>query len=254
MKIHHLGQSGLRIDCGQATILVDPYLSNSVQELCSPELIRRVPIACNPEELRTVDWVLLTHEHIDHCDPHTIPKIAKASPQAIFVGPEPVREQLLEWNISNERIRSPQELLISPVPNVRACPVASAHPKIRFGRDGQPVAIGWIFEFSGNRLYVAGDTAICDELIQELSKWKPIKYALLPVNEDNYFRRRCGIIGNMSIREAFGLAEELGISNVIPVHWDMFEANSALPDEIKSVYKGYDWSFKLCMKVDELEL
>ena len=94
-------------------------------------------------------------------------------------------------------------------------------------------------------VYVAGDTSVCDEIILILKKCPRINFAFLPVNEDNYFRRRRGIIGNMSIREAFHLADELGIQNVVPVHWDMFKVNSASPNEIKAVYDSYDWSFNL---------
>ncbi len=253
MKFQHLGQTGLRIDANGITILIDPYLSNSVQELCSRDLARQVPIAYAPEQLRTVDWVLLTHDHIDHCDPHTIPKIAEASPQAVFVGPEPVREQLLKWKIPRKRILSPSKSFITLGPAINVAAVASAHPKIRMGRDGHPIAIGFILDIDGKRIYVAGDTAICDELLQELIYWKPIHFALLPVNEDNYFRRRAGIIGNMSIREAFGLAEEAQFANVVPVHWDMFEANSTLPEEIISVYNGYSWSFKIWMDAGDIK-
>jgi L-ascorbate metabolism protein UlaG (beta-lactamase superfamily) len=67
----------------------------------------------------------------------------------------------------------------------------------------------------------------------------------LPVNEDNFFRRRRGIVGNMTIREAFGLAAEVGIQSVVPVHWDMFAVNSASPEEIKAVYKADAWPFEL---------
>ena len=50
-------------------ILIDPYLSNSVEELDSPDLIRQIKIPYYPEELTNIDWVLITHDHIDHCDP-----------------------------------------------------------------------------------------------------------------------------------------------------------------------------------------
>jgi hypothetical protein len=82
-----LGQSGCRLAFAPATVYLDPYLSNSVQELDAPDLARQVPIACQPDDVTDADWVLITHEHIDHCDPHTLPKLAKASPQARFVGP-----------------------------------------------------------------------------------------------------------------------------------------------------------------------
>ena len=87
IQLEHLGQTGLRIDVGDLTVLVDPYLSHSVQELDSPDLVRQVPISYKPNELTGVDWVLITHEHMDHCDPHTLPILAKASSNARFMGP-----------------------------------------------------------------------------------------------------------------------------------------------------------------------
>ena len=92
---------------------------------------------------------------------------------------------------------------------------------------------------------MAGDTSVCDELLEALKDVGSIDTALLPVNEDNFFRRRRGIVGNMTIREAFGLAAEVGMKNVVPVHWDMFAANSVSPEEIKAVYRASTWPFNL---------
>ena len=58
----------------------------------------------------------------------------------------------------------------------------------------------------------------------------------------------------MSIREAFEMADELNIKNVFPVHWDMFKANSAIPEEIKIIYNSYDWKFNLLMDLSEFKL
>ena len=226
-------------------ILVDPYLSNSVEELESPDLIRQIKIPYLPEELTNIDWVLITHDHIDHCDPFTIPKLAKASPNSKFIGPEPVRKVLGEWGINLERIFS------SPLNNrqlgrdVSLISVPSAHPTLKKGKDGMPIVTGWILTIKDIKVYIAGDTSLYDGLIDFLKKQSEIDIGILPVNEDNYFRRRRGIIGNMSIREAFGLTDELNIKKLFPVHWDMFKVNSALPKEIRIVYEGYKWDFEL---------
>jgi L-ascorbate metabolism protein UlaG (beta-lactamase superfamily) len=244
-RMEHLGQTGLRIHLDDLTVLVDPYLSHSVQELDAADLVRQVPIPYQPEELTTVDWVLITHEHMDHCDPHTLPALAQASPQARFMGPLAVRRQLEQWGISAERIMPspPEELDLGVGLSVQAIP--AAHPRIRVDHDGQPQAVGYLFKHDGRSLYLAGDTSVCDELLEALKGAGPIDTALLPVNEDNYFRRRRGIVGNMTIREAFGLAAEVGIQRVVPVHWDMFAVNSASPEEIKAVYKVDAWPFEL---------
>ena len=79
-----LGQSGCEIVLSGEKIVFDPYLSNSVQKLDAPDLCRLVPIANEPKTLDDIDWVMLTHAHIDHCDPETIPDLAAANPNAKF--------------------------------------------------------------------------------------------------------------------------------------------------------------------------
>ena len=244
-RIQHLGQTGLRIDIGNLTVFVVPYLSHSVQELEAPDLVRQVPIPYQPHELTSVDWVLITHDHMDHCDPHTLPALAKASPKARFVGPPAVRRQLEQWGIAEDRILpAPEaELDLGEKLTVQAMP--AAHPKIRLDQSGQLLAVGYLLRRQDRKLYLAGDTAVCDELLAALKLAAPIDTALLPVNEDNFFRRRMGIVGNMSIREAFGLAAEVGIEQVVPVHWDMFAVNSTSPKEIEAVYESTSWPFEL---------
>ena len=245
VRVEHLGQTGLRIDLRDLIVLVDPYLSHSVQELDAPDLVRQVPIPYKPDELTSVDWVLITHEHIDHCDPHTLPVLAQASPQSRFIGPLSVRKQLEQWGISGERIMQalPDKFDLGEGLSVQAIP--AAHPRIRVDSDGQPQAVGYLFSYYGRRLYLAGDTSVCDELLEVLKGVGSIDTALLPVNEDNFFRRRRGIVGNMTIREAFGLAAEVGMKNVVPVHCDMFAANGVSSEEIKAVYRANSWPFNL---------
>ncbi|MEB3185799.1 MAG: MBL fold metallo-hydrolase, partial [Cyanobacteriota bacterium] len=253
-RFEHLSQAGLRIDLDGLTVLVDPYLSHSVQELDAPDLVRQVAIPYQPDALTTVDWVLITHDHLDHCDPHTLPVVAQASPQAQFIGPEPVRSLLLRWGIEEERIHAPQSGWQHLGSNLFVTAIPAAHPRIRLGSDKQPVAVGWLIKRNGKKVYIAGDTSACDEVITALCAYRQIDTALLPVNEDNFFRRRRGIIGNMSIREAFQLAAEVGIDEVVPVHWDLFEQNSALPEEMQVIYNSRKWPFRLIMDPNLIQL
>ena len=245
IHLEHLGQTGMRLDTNGLTILVDPYLSHSVQELDAPDLIRQVPIPYQPGELTKVDWVLITHEHLDHCDPHTLPILAEASPQAQFMGPSAVRKQLSDWGISKDRIQATSSVDFKLGNQFWVRSVPAAHPKLRFDQYNQPQVVGYLFRHNNKTLYLAGDTCVCDELIEALKQVGTIDLAFLPVNEDNYFRRRRGIIGNMSIRDAFGLASEVGVKAVVPVHFDMFAANSTTVEEIKAVYYSKKWPFAL---------
>ena len=245
VEIEHLGQTGLKIDLNGLSVLVDPYLSNSVEELDSSDLVRQVPIPYEPSQLTSIDWILITHDHMDHCDPHTLPLIAEASPRCSFIGPRAVRDQLHKWGIAKDRIYSLPIHDIELGNSLFVRSIEAAHPTIRRYSDGSPQAVGYIFTYNNRTLYLAGDTSVCDEMISILKEVPRIDIALLPVNEDNYFRRRRGIVGNMSVREAFELAKEVDIKNVIPVHWDMFECNSTSNDEILGVYNSTIWPFSL---------
>lgn len=252
MKIEHLGQSGLKIIHKSQFILIDPYLSNSVELLDSPDLIRQVPILYKPQDLNNVNWIILTHEHIDHCDPYTIPFLSKANPNAKFIGPFPVRSLLKKWDVPTENIIKLTTEEIDLGDNLTILPVPCSHPTLQLSHDGFPSTVGWILDNHKTRIYIAGDTSVNQELINFLCQKPKVDVAILPVNEDNFFRRRRGIIGNMSIREAFELADELEIKKIFPVHWDMFKVNSTLPKEIDIIYDGYDWKFQLIKNISEL--
>ena len=95
--INFLGQAGFKIDINNTSILIDPYLSNSVSELDSEDLVRQVDIPIAPEKLKNISWTLITHDHIDHCDPKTLPLIYSNNKDCFFVGPSKVRNILRSW-------------------------------------------------------------------------------------------------------------------------------------------------------------
>ena len=254
INIQLLGQSGCIFYFPQATIYIDPYLSNSVKELDSSDLDRNIPITITPDKVQDADYVLITHEHIDHCDPHTLPVLSKTSSQAQFIGPKPVIQRLESWGITKNRcfLATENWQTISPEISLKAIP--AAHPEINRDTDNNLRYVGYMLKHQDKLIYLAGDTSVCAELIDILKSFQKIDIAFLPVNERNYFREQRGIIGNMSIREAFLLADTANIKQVVPVHWDMFTVNSVTLEEINAVYHAMLPEFRLLIQPQQLEL
>ncbi|MEX0740639.1 MAG: MBL fold metallo-hydrolase [Pseudohongiella sp.] len=249
-----LGQSGCLLRFPDTTLYVDPYLSNSVQLMDAPDLVRQIPLTLMPEQVVDADWVLLTHAHIDHCDPHTIPALSLAAPQARFIGPEPVLGELRKWSIEEQRLHLAEEQWQTLSETLRVKAIPAAHPEIERDAAGRLACVGFLLEYQGQRIYIAGDTSARQEVIDALLAEGPVHTAFLPVNEHNFFKGQRGIIGNMSVREAFQLATEIGACQVVAVHWDMFAANAVDPDEIRAVYRSMNSSFKLLLKPSVLNM
>ena len=76
MKITWLGQAGLLLQGAGITVMIDPYLSDSVAAL-QPENHRRQPV---DERFFAVqpDALVLTHDHRDHYDPETVTRFVGA--------------------------------------------------------------------------------------------------------------------------------------------------------------------------------
>ena len=137
---------------------------------------------------------------------------------------------------------------------IKLYPIPSAHPTIQANVEGGWDCIGYVIEFENQRLYHAGDTSVHEELISYLKQFGNINIGFIPVNEHNYYRQRFGIIGNMSVRDAFRFAEEIGIEVFIPTHWDMFAVNQVYQEEIELLYKKLQPPFKLLFNPTHINL
>jgi len=252
IKLQSLGQVGYRLDILGTIIYIDPYLSNSVQEKENTDISRLIPIPIMPFQVKDANYILITHKHRDHCDEDTLVPLAKVSPNCKFVAPINVGNYLLSLGISLHCIIFIKENPIQINNTIKLYPIPSAHPNIQVNMEGGWNCIGYVIEIKNKRLYHAGDTSVDDKLITALKKIGHINVGFIPVNETNYYRERCGIIGNMSVRDAFMFAEEIGVEVFIPTHWDMFAINQVYREEIELLYSKLKPSFKLLFNPTEL--
>jgi L-ascorbate metabolism protein UlaG (beta-lactamase superfamily) len=229
-----LGQAGFRIDVGGRGLLVDPWLS--------PHELRAIPIP--PRALVTggIDWLLVTHEHIDHLDLPLLPELVAAVPGLQVVIPEPLVPQI-DGIVSPERIISVQPgdvvdldgLTVRVVPAVHGVTMEDAYGD-GSAVGGRPRFVGYVFE-SSPRVYFAGDTLVDDELKSVLAGLA-VDVALLPINGRDEKREARGIVGNMNAEEAVELALAIGAAMLVPYHWDGFVGNTVPPGSAVDAANG----------------
>jgi L-ascorbate 6-phosphate lactonase len=216
-----LGQASFRFDVGERRILVDPFFAEHEDRLYPPDSV--------DEHGAGVDWLLVTHEHIDHLDPYSLREVAARSPSLTILAPAPleamVREAAPDATFTGvdrgDRVELPGAGSCTVVPAIHGRTVADGYPD-------DPAFVGYVLELDGTSLYHAGDTIVTDGLVAAL---KPLRVdvALLPVNGRTYYRERDELVGNMGTRDAVALATEIGATILVPIHWDLFRGNTEAP-------------------------
>ena len=229
-----LGQAGFLIRYGGTTLLIDAFLS--------PRDGRLYEASMSPGEFTDVDVVLCTHEHVDHLDAPALPGIATASPDARFVVPAPIVDQVVAAGVDAERVAGAQpgdrlafgEVLVRPVP---ACHGVTIEDAYGFGRElsgGLVRFLGFVLDSGGVRVYHAGDTIRYDGMEHDL-RAVGVDLALLPINGRDAEREARGLVGNLDHREAAHLAMDVGASAVVPMHHDMFARNPGDPSKLVEI-------------------
>jgi L-ascorbate metabolism protein UlaG (beta-lactamase superfamily) len=127
------------------------------------------------------DFVLISHEHYDHCSAPDLMKIVK--PSTIIVAAEECKAKLmgLKQKVHEIIYINPGGKIAVGELTVEAVP---AYNLTKFKSPGQPFhpkqdkKCGFVLSIGGVRIYHAGDT----DLIPEMSDFKNIDIALLPVS------------------------------------------------------------------------
>lgn len=217
-----LGQHGFILKLGDAVFFIDAYLS--------PSNARTVPPLLEPSEVTNATAIIGTHDHGDHIDRPCWPAMAAASPDAIFVTPLAVRDDVAaEMGLPSERIIGLNDGLSTTIAGVKITAVPAAHELLSVDSEtGHHDFLGLIFEGNGICVYHAGDTCIYEGMQQILRQWK-IDLAFLPINGRDAMRLKSGCIGNMTYQEAVDLAGSIQPGITVPTHFEMFTMNSENP-------------------------
>lgn len=230
IALFYLGQEGFLIKHEETYILIDPYLSDYVDQNCCTETvkwIRRYPAPILAEEFDFVDYVLCTHDHFDHADPDTLSKLARINTKAKFIVPAPIRETIQSYNIPADRII---DAIAGKTLNLNGCdiiPVPAAHEELRTDENGNYCDLGYKILFGNLSLYHGGDCCLYDGLTERLMN---VDILMVPVNGRSYYKRYVeDIIGNMTCEEAVILAKETQADMIIPMHYDLYDCNRINP-------------------------
>jgi|ERR1051326_74082 L-ascorbate metabolism protein UlaG (beta-lactamase superfamily) len=226
-----LGQSGFLLQWQGKHLLFDPYLSDSLTTkyaATDKPHVRMTERVIVPERLSFIDVVASSHHHTDHLDADTLGPLMRVNPNLELIIPEANREFIADrLKIVAELPRGLDAGQSTAVGPFRIHAVPAAHEQFERDENGRHKFLGYVVEFDRAFIYHSGDTVRYEEMEEWLRRW-PIDVALLPINGRAPERR---VAGNLWGREAAQLAKDIGARLVIPCHYEMFEFNTATPEE-----------------------
>jgi L-ascorbate metabolism protein UlaG (beta-lactamase superfamily) len=226
-----LGQSGFLLQWQGVHLLLDPYLSDSLTKKYAQTdkpHVRMTELAIDPSRLSFADIATSSHNHTDHLDAETLKPILAIDPSLRLVIPEANRAFVAErLGIDPGVPIGVEDGTSVEIEGVRFSGVASAHETVERDEHGRAKFLGYVLQFGGWTIYHSGDTVRYPAMSEKLKPFG-VDVALLPINGRAPERR---VPGNLSGPEAAQLAKDIGAGLVIPCHYDMFEFNTASPDE-----------------------
>lgn len=243
--IVYLGGAGFLISHKGTTVLVDPYLSYSVDRAVggrSWERLYAPPFS--PEELSFADAVCVSHDHLDHADPDTIAPIAAANGETVFVCSRAIENAVRSYGAKKTAALRRGETI--GVGSVSVTVIPAAHEEVKTDKNGDCEACGFIFDVGGIKIYHSGDSLVYDGLSEKVFG---ADVMLLPVNGNGFFRRADNIVGNMDAYDAARLAAFCRARFLIPMHFDLYRGNYVPPEAVKAIVSAAAPSLSFALPV-----
>ena len=147
MTIRPLGQSGYQLKTEKSEIIIDPYLSDSVNRVAGRP--RLLPLPISPADI-CCDAVICTHDHLDHLDPDTV---AEINPMQLFI----------TTNEGKEKLKSLGKENVIAINEGECISLGDFEITAAFA-DHTVEAFGVIVKVEGKTLYFSGDTLFNEKL------------------------------------------------------------------------------------------
>ena len=244
-----LGHASFYIRLSGKTILIDPVFGE-------PLFIKKyVDVPSPVEKIRRVDYVLLSHDHRDHCDEDTIRHIARKFPNAKFLAGLGMEDILNDWKTVSNRVQTAgwfqqfdtkaEDLKIVFVPVRHWCRRGLFDTNERLWG-------GYVISGAGKTIYFGGDSGFGSHYRETAEFFPEIDYFLIGIGayqprwfmEANHNSPEDTLKGLVDIKAEF----------MIPMHYGTFDLSDEPPGEPLRLLKEKAAEMRLSGKIKPLNI
>jgi L-ascorbate metabolism protein UlaG (beta-lactamase superfamily) len=168
------------LELGKRRYLIDPVLSEraSPVSFAGPKRVHPAPIQM--EDIRNVDAIIISHDHYDHLDYHTIRALRHEVP--LFYVPLKVKQLLTDWGVPPlsiveldwwQQVRDGDNVLI-------ATPARHFSGRGLFNRDST-LWVSWCIIGKNERMFYSGDSGPMAEFTDIGAAYGPFDLTIMPI-------------------------------------------------------------------------
>ena len=214
-----IGHSTFLIKKNGYTILTDPVFSERASPLKNIGPKRLIPPAIPLNELPSIDYITVSHNHYDHLDIASLKELYLINPETIFLVPAGDSKLLRRKGIKNVFEYEWWESYKINDLEITFTPVQHWSKRGLFDRN-KSLWGGWFFKFNDFSIYHAGDTGYSDDFKNTRLKLGSPKYAFIPIGayDPEWFMS----YSHVNPEEALNIAKDLDAKISIGMHWGTF--------------------------------
>ncbi|UTW49404.1 MBL fold metallo-hydrolase [Bacterioplanoides sp. SCSIO 12839] len=226
-----LGHSSLLIEISGQLVLTDPVFSKraSPVQWAGPE--RFHPLPFNMDDLPHIDAVIISHNHYDHLDYHSIQQLKDKTRH--FVVPLGIGDTLRGWGVAEENITELDWWESKTIGSLELVSTPAQHFSGRGISDSaKTLWSSWVIRNEHNSVFFSGDTGYFDGFKAIGEKYGPFDYAFM---ECGAYNEKWADI-HMPPADTLQAFLDVKGNTLIPVHNGTFDlATHAWYDPLKEI-------------------
>ena len=219
----YLGGPSVAIRTKGKVIYIDPFFSQSV----NPQWTRRFEPLIDPGQIRRADWVLITHEHRDHCNEATIRTLEERVQPEYFLPCGSLETIRREFDLSIDPLRVH---VVSPGWRLEAAEVTlEVFPSTDItARE----AVSFVMILNDGKVFHAGDALYVPTFFEFLREYA-LDLAFLPLGKSPE-----GWNVYPEDEDFIQMASEIRAAITVPIHWDLWRESYIDPSAVENKGKG----------------
>jgi len=243
------GHASFLIRLNGVNILLDPVFGE-------PSFITRFVSSPSPiEKLKKVDFILISHDHRDHCDAATIEGLTKKFPAAKILTGLKMNELIQDWNSSKTEIQTAgwyQQFKL-PDDKIKISFLPSRHWSRRGLFDTNARLWGaFVIEGAGKTIYFSGDSGFGSHYKELAEIFPKIDFFIIGIGA--YQPQFIMKPNHNTPSEAFQGFLDSRADVLIPMHFGRFDLSDEPPSEPLRLLKEKAAEANLAEKIKNLQI